>query len=141
MSGQAELFYESMEEALKDDIRALGGSKVVGAMLWPEFEDEPEKTRTRLNDRVSAERRERLSDAQERLIMRKAREKRGWSAVMCFIADDTGFERPKALAPVDEAARLQRAFIESVHQQGEMLARMERIAGMASLPPSQLRRA
>lgn len=136
-----ELFYESWEDALKDDVRALGGTKAVGVMLWPELEERPEKASSRLSDRIAPDRRERLSDEQERMIMRQAREKRGWSAAMCFLADDCGFERPLARAPQDEMAALQRSFMASVCAQESMLLRMERLAGVDSVPPSQRVRA
>jgi hypothetical protein len=95
----AEAFYEGFYDALRDDVQACGGGKVVGHWFWPE--KSVEAARARLADALNPERRERLSDEQERLIMRRAREARGFSAAICFLCDDTGFERPKALPPKD----------------------------------------
>lgn len=126
MSNGPELFYESWEEALKDDIKAMGGTKVVGKLIWPDLE--MEIARNRLNDRLNPERRERLNDSQERMIMRGAREARGFSAAMFFLADETGFERPKSMAPQDEVAELQRQFINAVHQSQRIAERLDRLA-------------
>lgn len=125
MSNGPELFYESWEEALKDDIKALGGTKVVGKLLWPDLE--VDTARNRLNDRLNPERRERLSDTQERMIMRSSREARGFSAAMFYLADETGFERPKPRAPRDEMTELQRQFVDSVKLQARIAERIERL--------------
>ncbi len=128
---QPELFYQSYEEALGDDIKASGGLKVVGKLFFPE-KDVPAAGRA-LADRVNPGRRERLTDEQERLIMRRAREARGFSAALWFVCDETGFERPKALNQEDEQAKLQRDFIESVRQQKQIADRIERL----TQPPLQ----
>lgn len=125
MNNGPDLFYESWEEALKDDIKALGGTKAVAKLLWPDLE--ADIGRNRLNDRLNPERRERLSDSQERMIMRDAREKRGFSAAMCFLTDDTGFERPKPKEPMDEFTELQRQFIASVKLQSKLADRIEKL--------------
>jgi hypothetical protein len=125
MSAGPELFYESWEEALKDDIKALGGTKAVGKMLWPDLDID--LARNRLNDRLNTDRRERLSDTQERMIMRRSREARGFSAAMFYLVDDTGFERPKSRAPRDEMTELQRQFVDSVKQQAKIVERIEHL--------------
>ena len=107
-----ELFYESWLEALRDDVRALGGAKVVGAQFWPEKSVEAAKNK--LNDALNEERRERLSDEQERWIFRAAKERRGFSAALFFLCDDAGFKRPEPKDPMSEAAQLQRDFIQAV---------------------------
>lgn len=111
MEGAA-LFYDSFLEALRDDVLALGGPKVVGKQLFPEKDLEP--ARNTLNDCLNPARRERLTDEQERLIIRRAREVRGFSAALYFLCDDCGFERPKAINPEDERAKLMREFTEGV---------------------------
>lgn len=120
-----ELFYESWEEAMKEDIKAMGGTKVVGKLLWPDLD--VDIARNRLNDRLNPERRERLSDSQERMIMRGAREAKGFSAAMYFLADETGFERPKSREPEDEIAELQREFITAVKKSQLIAERFERL--------------
>ena len=123
---QERLFYDSELEGLRDDVNALGGPKEIGRWFWPE--KSIEAARNMVNDRLNAERRDRFTEDQRRLIMRKAREKRGFSATLNFICDDTGFERPRAKNPEDEAAALQRRYIESVNLQRQIADRLERLA-------------
>jgi hypothetical protein len=106
----ASLFYDSYLEALRDDVVALGGPKVVGKQLFPE--KEVEAARNTLNDCLNIARRERLTDEQERLIMRRARDSRGFSAALYFLCDDTGFERPQPKEIEDELARMLREYLE-----------------------------
>lgn len=122
---QPKLFYENELDALRDDVAACGGSKEVGHWFWPD--KSVEAARNEVNARLNVERRERFTDDQKRLVMRRARERRGFSATVFYICDDTGFERPKPLNPVDELALLQRAFVDSVADQRRVLERMERL--------------
>lgn len=122
---QPKLFYESELDALREDVEACGGSKAVGSWFWPD--KSVEASRNEVNARLNTERRERFTDDQKRLIMRRAREKRGFSAAVFYICDDTGFERPRAVNPADEAAQLQRAFLDSVSEQRHILERMEKL--------------
>lgn len=120
-----ELFYEGWLDALRDDVRTLGGAKAVGLALWPEKSIDAAKNK--LNDALNEDRRERLTDEQERWIIRSAREKRGFSAALCYLCDDTGFERPKERDPLDEAAQLQREFIDSVRRHERIVEKLERL--------------
>lgn len=126
------LFYDSYLAALRDDVDACGGTKTVGEWFWPEKSHDAR--RNMVNDRLSEAKRDRFSDEQERLVMRRARERRGFSAALCFICDDTGFERAlKSRNQGDEAAELQRAFIDSVQQQARILERLERLPPVLAL--------
>ncbi len=111
---QADLFYESYFDALRDDVKALGGSKVVGPLFWPE--KSVHVAANTLNDKLNPERRERLTEEQERLIMRRAGATRGFSAALAYICDETRFERSKPIEPQDEVAKLQREYIAAVKQ-------------------------
>lgn len=128
---QAELFYESYLEALRDDVRAIGGAKEVGHTFWPQ--KDMEAARNAVNDRLNAERRERFENDQERYIMRKARELRGFSAALCYLCDDTGFQRPVAKNPIDELAKHQAAFVEAVKSAQSIVKQLERL----TQPPLQ----
>ena len=127
------LFYESYLEALRDDVMALGGPKVVGPWFWPETEKSVEAARNALNDCLNAARRERLTDAQERLIMRRAREVRGFSAAIYYLCDEAGFERPKAINPEDEQAKLMRDFNRNVENLHKLAERIQQNGGPAAL--------
>ncbi len=129
---QRALFYENYRAALREDCKAIGDStqawaKVVGKILFPEISDPTEAGR-RLNDKTNPHREDRLSDEQERLIMRLAREKRGFSAALDFICDDTEFERTKPRDRRDEAAELQARFERGLAELRQITERQERLA-------------
>ena len=125
MDTQEKLFYDSYFEALRDDVNACGGPKAVGEWFWAE--KSIEARRNMVNDRLNGERRDRFTDEQERLIMRRARERCGFSAALAYVCDETGFERPRPLNLADEKAELERAFIDSVRRQEQIADRMERL--------------
>lgn len=91
-------------EALRDDVKALGGATSVGAWFIPEKSQEAQ--RNYVNDRLSAARRDRFSHDQVELIMRRAVNRRGFSAAHFYLCDAIGTERPK---PKDPAAQRERA--------------------------------
>lgn len=130
-TNQQEAWYESYRAALRDDCKAIEPSrawaKVVGKMLFPEIADAEEAGR-RLDDKTNPSRRDRLTDEQERFVMRKAKEARGFSAALNFICDDTDFHRPKPKDRRDEALELQsraeRLLVEFKHT----VERMERLS-------------
>lgn len=122
--GQAALFSEDFNDALKDAIRALGGTKEVGKGLRPEMA--ADAAGAWLKDCLNPTRRERLSPEQVLWILRESR-KVGCHSAMNFLADEAGYVRPAPLEPQDEAAQLQRAFIESVQQQRRIAERLERL--------------
>lgn len=127
----ARLFYDSYVDALRDDVNALGGPKDVGKWFWAE--KSIEAARNMLNDCLNDNRRERLTDEQERLIMRKARAARGFSAALYFICDDTQFERPKALNPEDERAKRERELIDTVRRAEQLAAELRKLLPGAPL--------
>lgn len=126
MNADPQLFYDSELEALRDDVNALGGPKEIGRWFWPE--KSLEAARNMVNDRLNAERRDRFSDDQRRLIIRKAREKRGFSATLFYLCDDTGFERPRPRDSADEQAQLVRVVQEATATLKNATERLERLA-------------
>lgn len=118
-----ELFYDSYQEALKDDVRALGGMKTVGK--WFHAEKDADAAGRALADKLNPERRERLTDEQERLIMRRARDTRGFSAALYFLCDDTGFDRPQPKEAEDELAKLLREYLEIERRRGQLQPAIE----------------
>lgn len=124
---QGEMFvgpWESYLEALKDDVKHLGGSKAVGAWFIPEKSVEAQ--RGYVNDRLSPERRERFSEEQENLIMRRAIQARGYSAAHWYRCDALGTERPKPNDPETERERAQRAFAGAVDSLGRAIEELKR---------------
>lgn len=124
MAFQPELIHESIEDALRDAVRAAGGSKKIGSMLWPA---KPLKeAENQVNDCINPMRRDKFSLAELLFILRSAREV-GYHGAMTFIAAECGYQA-EPVEPQDEQAKLQREFIESVKAQGKILARLERLS-------------
>jgi hypothetical protein len=51
----------------------------------------------------------------------------GVHSVMAHIAREAGYDEPRPVEPEDEAAELQRQFMQSVEVQRQLIARLERI--------------
>lgn len=121
------MLYETLNAALIDCVRAIGGSKQVGPKLWPE--KTPDCAQRMLLDALNDDRPGKLSPDQVLLVLRLAREK-GHHGGVDFILEDLGYGPTKPIEPKDEAAELQRQGI-------EMLAALERITErMQRLQPS-----
>ena len=102
---------ESINDALIACVKALGGSKVVGPMLWPE---KPLDAAQRcLLDCLNPERPNKLAPEQVTLLLRKARQA-GYHEAAEWMMADIGYSPPVPIAPKDELAELQRRFIEAV---------------------------
>lgn len=125
MDDQA-LFFEDLNDALREAVRVCGGMKVVGAQLWPE--KTPEAAGRLLSDCLNPHRAERLTPDHLLLVLRLARG-RGFHRAMAFIAESIGYQA-QPIEPEDERAQLQRLFSESVRQQGEILRRMEKLSAL-----------
>ena len=121
---------ESFNEALIACVKACGGSKQVGPLLWPE--KAPDAAQRSLLDCLNEDRPAKLSPEQVLLILRMARGK-GCHDGMEFIAAELGYAPPVPIEPRDEVAELQRQFIEAVRAQTELAERIERAAGRVSV--------
>lgn len=121
---------ESMNDALIECIKACGGSKVVGAALFPELP--PEQAQRSLLDAVNPDRPRRLSPEHVVLIMRMAR-KVGCHAGMQFLCAELGYADPQPVEPRDEMADLMRDFNAAVALQGQIAERMEKAAARVGL--------
>lgn len=117
--------YESLNEALIDCVRAAGGSKVVGPLLWPE--KTPDSAQRLLLDCLNDDRPAKLSPEQVLLVFRLARAK-GHHAGIAFILEDLGYAPTAPVDPRDEAAELMRQFTGVMELQQELVKRMERAA-------------
>lgn len=115
---------ESINEALIDAVKSLGGSKQVGPVLWPE--KAPDAAQRLLLACLNEDRPERLSPDHLMLILRKARAK-GCHSAFEFMAAELGYTRPSPVEPMDELAELQRQFINATEIQAKLVARMERM--------------
>lgn len=121
---QTTLFSEDIHDALKDVIRALGGTKSVGAQLRPEMT--ADSAGAWLKDCLNPERRERLDPEQVVWLLRKAREA-GCHSAMHFLCDEAGYARAVPIDPKDEAAELQRQILRGMRDLRAGLDRLERL--------------
>ncbi len=115
--------YEDDLDAIRDAVRAVGGTKVVGHSLRPDIA--PDQAGAWLKDCLNAERREKLALSQVLKILRMAHDA-GHHAPAQFLASEMGYA-VQVIEPVDEIAALQRTFIESVSTQRHLIDRMERL--------------
>jgi hypothetical protein len=115
--------FESLNDALIECIKAAGGSKQVGPLLWPE--KAPDAAQRLLLDCLNDDRAAKLSPEQVLLVLRLARQK-GFHDGMNYIASELGYGTPVPVEPRDEAAELMRQYIASVEEQKRTAERLER---------------
>lgn len=125
---QLQLVHESFNDALREVVQALGGSKKVGAMLRP-AKTADEGGRWAL-DCLNPDRREHFTPDDVLFLLREAR-RAGCHAALGYLCAEAGYATPQPVEPADEAAELQRAFIESVRQQQRMLDRLGQLGAVA----------
>lgn len=123
---------ESINDALIEVVKALGGSKQVGAMLWPE--KAPDAAQRALLDCLNPDRPARLSPEQMVLLMRKARQA-GFHAAAEWLMCDLGYARPVPLEPAEEMAALQRDFLQATQALTSMAGRLEQMHAIINRPP------
>jgi hypothetical protein len=116
---------EDFNDALVECVKALGGSKQVGPRLWPE--KTPEAAQRLLLDCLNDERPAKLSPEHVLLVLRMARE-RGCHIGIQFLCESLGYADPVPVEPRDEAAELQRQYIEAARQMGKLAERIERLS-------------
>lgn len=134
MEHQTPLFHESIADALRDAVKAMGGFKAVAARMRPEL---PADHAGRwLADALNDTRREHLAPEQVLWLLREARAA-GVHGAMAYLCAEAGYAAPVPMAPADEAAQLQRDYIASVRVQQQIAQRLERLSGLASVPPGQ----
>lgn len=113
--------FESCNEALRACVIAAGGSKVVGAKVFPE--KEVDRAQRHLLNCLDEDRAERLTPAQTVLIARLAREV-GCHAYMEYLSDTLAYAEPRPVDPAEIADEVRR---EVVALQRELLAKLDRL--------------
>lgn len=115
---------ESLNQALIECVKASGGSKVTGALLWPEktINDAQRLLLACLND----ERNEKLTPDQSLLIIKEAKTK-GCHVGIEYLCSALGYSVPTPIEPEDEKAKLMREFIAA---QKAMSAITDRLANV-----------
>ena len=122
--------FESLNDALIDLVKALGGSKAVGAQLWPE--KSIDAAQRHLLACLNDDKPERLTPDHLMLLLRLARQ-HGHHATLAHMLADLGYAPTHPLQPRDESAELQRQFVESVKLQQQIVERMEKAASRITL--------
>lgn len=123
---QQSLIRDSILEALRDDIDALGGEKLVGLKLWPDKRC-PIKAGKHLGNCLTEDRAERLTPEQVSFIIREARKVDSFCTI-AFICDDASMTRPTPVDPEDQRARLQREFIAAVGHLDQIKGQLGRLS-------------
>lgn len=119
---------DSFNNALVSAVKALGGSKSVACQLWPE--KAPDVAQRLLLDCLNEDRPAHLTPDQVLFVLRLARQ-RGHHDALAWVLADLGYAAPVPIAPRDEAAELQRQFVEATRSLAVMAGRIERLTSPA----------
>lgn len=122
------LIHESINDALREVVQALGGTKKVGVLMRPE--KSVDDAGRWLADCLNADRREKLDPEQVLWLLREGHKANCHSA-MNFIGGEAGYA-VSIVEPLDEMAELQRQFIESSKNLTRMAERIESLSSLAS---------
>ena len=122
--------FESLNAALIDAVKALGGSKQVGHLLWPE--NTVDAAQRHLLACLNEDKLERLTPDHLMMLLRLARANSSHDA-LGYILQDLGYAPTQPVEPRDESAELQRQFMESVRLQQQTVERMEKAASRMSM--------
>lgn len=118
------LFHETVNDALRECVAALGGSKKVGAEMRPE--KTPEEAGRWVADCLNPDRREHF-DPDHLLYLLRAGRAAGCHAAMNYLAREAGYADPIPVEPEDERARAQRDFELAVKALGTVTDRLARL--------------
>lgn len=121
----------SVNEALIACVRALGGSKQVGPLLWPDIE--PLAAQRKLLDCLNDDRPHHLTPSQVVFVLRRARGA-GVHTGMEHLCAVLGYAPPVPVAPQDEAAELQRQFVQAQAGLMDLVSRMEMAGAWPAAP-------
>lgn len=121
------LFFDDVYHALREAVRAAGGTKKVGPLLFPDkaVNGSP-RAQTHLDDCLNRERREKLNVEQMMVILGLAREA-GNHDPMHYICEELGYQKPGPANPETEREQLMREFVEATGLQERLIERMERL--------------
>lgn len=127
---QPALFHESINDALRELVASMGGTKLVGSRMRPEL---PADHAGRwLNDCLNESRREHLTPEQVMWLLREGRQI-GAHGAMGWIPGEAGYTAPQPLEPDDERSQLQREYIEAAKHMAKVAERIERVAAMPNI--------
>ena len=125
--------YENIEDALRDAVRALGGTKAVGGRLFPSLPIE--QAASRVADCLNVDRRQHFAPSEVCWLLRQARIA-GHHETMVYIATVAGYEPPRPASDPEELAALQQAFIRATSDLKAIGHRIETISARAAIRPA-----
>lgn len=114
--------YDSLEDALKAAVMALGGFKKVGAKMRPELDTSEDWLRHCLK----GDRRERLSPQQVLWILREARAI-GFHGAMQYINMAAGYDTPRPVDADKQKQALQEAIAAGLDRLNAQMAALQRM--------------
>jgi len=120
---QYELIHESLNDALREVVQALGGTKRVGGMM--RTDRSAEELGRWVSDCLNGERREKFDPDQVMWLLREGR-RIGCHSAMNYLARECGYSA-QPIDPADEKAELQRQYIEAAKYLGKLVGRLEAI--------------
>lgn len=130
---QYELIHESINDALREVVQAIGGAKRVGVMMRPE--KMPDDAARWISDCLNAERREKFDPDQVMWLLREGRNI-GCHSAMYFVGREAGYA-VEAIEPLDEMAELQRKFIDASKGLSKMAERIEHLSKTTTVAHSR----
>lgn len=119
---QIPLIVDNANDAVRDTVRALGGAKIIGPLLWPT--KKPEAAERYLDDCLNPNREHKLS-LEEALTIAKIGREKGIHLIVGFCCEDVGYAPPVPVDPEDQKAELQRNFIEGVDRLEKLARRIK----------------
>lgn len=130
---QPALFHESIQDALREVIRAAGGAKIVGSKLWPSLP--VDQAASKISDCLNPDRRQHFNETEVLHLLRLLRLGREVEchAGLHYIASICGYSQPEPVTPADEVQALQQQFILATKELKAMSQRLEAITARANL--------
>lgn len=118
--------HASIEDALNQATKCLGGHKKVGVRLRPELEKDPEGAGQWWRNCVNPEHSQKPSIEQVLCVMRWAQQA-GCHVIMNTFAGHCGYAMPEPITPANEAAELRRKVLSALSLVTEAMQRIEQI--------------
>lgn len=115
---------ETINDALIECVKALGGSKSAGVALWPA--KGVEAAQRHLLACLNPDRAEKLGPDEVLHVLRLARE-RGCHAGMQYLAAALSYAEPMPVEPRDEADELRRQVLAMGHELQRALSRLDQL--------------
>lgn len=119
-----QLFHETIEDAIREVVNALGGPKKVAVALWTDRP--PEAAHRLLLACLNEDRPERLAPHHLLTLMSAGREF-GCHALMRFLAAETGYSCTP-LDPADQVEKMQQQFTDSVRMLAQLAGQIEKMS-------------